>query len=87
MPRASTNKLYRTFVKGLITEASPLTYPENASINEDNCILYQKGNRTRRLGFNLEAGYSTSTLAQQTIANMDHNAVVEYTWESVGSDP
>ena len=29
-----TEKLYRSFVKGLITEASPLTFPENASIDE-----------------------------------------------------
>ena len=58
MSRAETAKIYRTFVKGLITEASPLTYPENASIDEDNMILYRKGNRSRRLGIDFESGYS-----------------------------
>jgi hypothetical protein len=57
MPRAVANKLYRTFVKGLITEAGPLTYPENASIDEDNLVLSRKGNRYRRFGFDLERDF------------------------------
>jgi hypothetical protein len=32
-------KIYRSFTKGLITEASPLTFPENASIDERNFVL------------------------------------------------
>jgi hypothetical protein len=38
------------FVKGLITEASPLTFPENASIDERNFVLNRDGTRNRRLG-------------------------------------
>ena len=45
-----TEKLYRSFVKGLITEASPLTFPENASIDEKNFVLNRDGSRSRRLG-------------------------------------
>lgn len=40
------------FVKGLITEASPLTFPENASIDERNFVLNRDGSRNRRLGMN-----------------------------------
>lgn len=68
MSRAETTKLYRTFVKGMITEASPLTYPEDASYDEDNMILYRKGNRSRRLGIDFESGYELLTLDGESAA-------------------
>lgn len=82
MPRAKTTKLYRTFVKGLITEAGYLTYPEDASSSELNTILSRKGNRTRRLGINYEDTY--------TIHPADINsetAVSEHVWKSVDNEP
>lgn len=42
----------------MITEASPLTYPEDASYDEDNMILYRAGNRSRRLGIDFERDYT-----------------------------
>lgn len=54
----STKKQYYTFVKGLVTEASPLTFPENASLDEDNFVLERTGGRSRRLGIDFEAGYA-----------------------------
>lgn len=45
------------FVAGLITEASPLTFPANASLDEDNFVLNRDGSRKRRLGMDLEEGY------------------------------
>jgi hypothetical protein len=55
-------KIYRSFTKGLITEASPLTFPENASIDESNFVLNRNGSRSRRLGLDYEGGYAlTST--------------------------
>ena len=41
-------KLYKSFIQGLVTEASPLTFPENASIDEDNFVLNRDGSRSRR---------------------------------------
>ena len=86
MPRSTANKVYRTFVQGLITEASPLTYPENASINEDNCVVFRKGNRTRRLGVEYESGYGLSAHSM-TNANAadDGYALKEFTWFSVNN--
>lgn len=46
-----------SFIKGLITEASPLNFPENASINEENFELLLNGTRQRRLGMDFEDGY------------------------------
>jgi len=81
MAKPSTVRLYRTFVKGLITEASPLTFPEEASIDEDNCILSRKGNRSRRLGIDYEDGFALSTFDIS-----DPNMVFkEYRWESVSN--
>lgn len=39
-----------TFVAGLITDATPLTFPENASIDEANFVLNTDGSRQRRKG-------------------------------------
>jgi len=71
----TSEKQYNTFVKGLITEASPLTFPENASIDEDNFVLERNGSRSRRLGVDYEplygfkdTGYSAAVLATAKIS-------------------
>ena len=46
---AAGTKEYNTFVKGIITEASALTYLENSSIDEDNFVLNRDGSRQRRV--------------------------------------
>ena len=79
MARGQTNKLYRTFNKGLITEAGPLTYPEDASVDELNTVLHKKGNRSRRLGLDYEPDSTGSV-----IADYDASATVsEYLWRAV----
>ena len=52
----------------MITEASPLTYPEDASYDEDNMILYRKGNRSRRFGVDFEHGYVLLSLDGESAA-------------------
>jgi hypothetical protein len=54
---AQPAKNYATFVKGIITEASPLTFPDNASIDERNFILQRDGSRVRRLGMDFETAF------------------------------
>lgn len=84
--RSQANKNYRTFVGGLITEASPLTYPENATTAEDNCVIFRKGNRTRRLGVRAEEGFSL--LAGNENNNIAQNTprIDNYSWESVNEN-
>jgi hypothetical protein len=83
MARGKVNKLYRTFAKGLITEAGPLTYPENASLDELNTILKRKGSRSRRFGIEYEPGFTagvdTGSFGAASIS-------VEYVWHTVASD-
>lgn len=52
-----------SFSKGLITEASPLTYPDNASLVDENNVLNKDGSRQRRLGLTFE---SPNTLRNYT---------------------
>jgi hypothetical protein len=60
MPSAF-NVEFNTFIRGLITEANPLTYPENASLDEVNFIIDRNGSRSRRKGMDYEANYQLNT--------------------------
>lgn len=75
-------KVFNTFVAGLITEAGPLTFPENASKDELNCELFRKGNRRRRKGVDYEnnGALSTPTPSDATVAGQ---AVFSEVWTSV----
>ena len=60
MPQSLIQRTVNTFVKGLITEASELTFPENASVDELNCSLERDGTRRRRNAVTLETSAVTS---------------------------
>lgn len=79
---ASTKKEYVTFVKGLVTEAGPLAFPENASFDEENCVLNRNGSRQRRLGMDLEEGFvfRPATLNATT-------ALTAHRWENAANNP
>jgi hypothetical protein len=77
--QAKTQKLYRTFVKGLITEASYLTYPEDSSLDELNTVPSRKGNRTRRFGMNYATGNASAVSYDPTTAKES------FMWNAVAS--
>lgn len=85
MSRTVEVKQYNTFVKGLVTEASPLTYPENASLDEDNFVLKRNGSRERRLGLDYEIDYAlTATgLTADQIAGSKQSF---HKWDNPGGD-
>lgn len=62
MPQSLVQRTVNTFVKGLITEASELTFPENASVDELNCALERDGTRRRRKAVTLEENATTDGL-------------------------
>jgi len=85
MAQVSGVKDYKTFVKGIITEAGPLTFPENASIAEDNFVLNHDGSRQRRLGLDFEDNYvihntGVSPTAAAPLAISSHH------WKNVADD-
>ena len=79
MARSQANKLYRTFVKGLITEAGFLTYPEDASVDELNTVIHRKGNRSRRLGLD----YEPNSVAASLTGHNANQVTTEYLWKAV----
>jgi hypothetical protein len=64
-------------VKGLLTEASPLNFPENFALDLDNVELFRDGSIKRRLG--LSQNVDTSTTGGS------HN-VTAFLWENAGND-
>ena len=70
MPRQQYQQTARnTFTKGLLTEFSELSFPNEASIDELNCSLFKAGNRSRRLGVEYEENYvlSSETYTEETL--------------------
>jgi len=82
MPRQYQPVEYNTFVGGLVTEASPLTFPQNASLDEENFVLNKDGSRSRRLGIDYEDGYVLIDTDQEPI---DGSLVVSaFKWNNAG---
>jgi hypothetical protein len=85
MPKPTVKAEVNTFVQGLITEASPLNFPSNASFDEENFILNRDGTRNRRLGIDLEEDhtlFSTSLLADYI-----NTKPRVFKWKNVGGIP
>ena len=82
MPQSNQTGEFNTFVGGLVTEASPLTFPENASIDEANFELDRNGSRSRRLGMDYEEGLTPFpiTYSQSPLSDL---RVVTYEWSNV----
>lgn len=75
MARQFQTREFNTFVKGLITEASPLTFPDNASLEEENFVLAKDGSRSRRFGVDYEENH--------TLVNVDSDLDIfaSYRWK------
>ena len=86
MPAVAGGKTYFTFIKGIVTEASPLIFPENASIDEDNFILNRDGSRQRRLGMDYEDSYVLKDTGS-TAAALNTAAYTTNVWENINNDP
>lgn len=82
MALQSENREYNNFIRGIITEANPLTFPENASIDEANFVLNFDGSRQRRLGIDLEAGYTATAVPSMTSAAI---GVSCHEWKNAGN--
>lgn len=74
------------FNAGLNTDASPLTTPDNSSIDEDNFVLNIDGSRNRRLGMDYEDNFeliNTTTV----FTTSEDIAVRTFKWNNAGGDP
>lgn len=85
MPKKSVKADVNSFVRGLITEASPLNFPDNASLDEQNFELNRDGTRNRRLGIALEPAY-VDVASNTPVENIVANDPVAFQWKGAGGD-
>ena len=86
MPRiAVESKHFFTFVRGLVTEATGVTYPENAMVDGSNVDIGTSGICQRRLGVDYEDDYSfvAPTFTSEEITE---NAVTFHEWRAVNGN-
>ena len=83
MARKQTSVEYSDFTRGFITEASPLTFPDNASLDEQNVNINRDGSRQRRFGMDWQA---SATAMTDTPLSTTGEAISSYTWKSAGHD-
>lgn len=81
MPQSLNQKAVNNFVRGLITEAGEMTFPDGASVDELNCDLRRDGTRRRRLGVEYE---SNNVLSTFTLADNEFVSIGE--WVNVGGN-
>lgn len=79
MPQQLTTAVENNFTKGLLTEFTGLNFPENAATETSNCDYSIVGNVLRRLGIDLEEGYSSSNVS-------GNQAISTYKWNNAGGD-
>ena len=73
-----------SFVGGYVSDANPLTFPPNASLDEKNMTLNLDGSRSRRLGMDFE---NLSTTISTTISTSSSPAHTTFKWENAGGTP
>lgn len=79
MARTAGSKVEKTFVKGLITEATGLNFPPDSCTDALNCTFDEKGRVTRRLGVEFEQTPTFHTY------DRSGGVTTEYYWENAGS--
>lgn len=78
MARQSGTVVANSFLKGLITEATPLAFPDNCCTDSDNVAFHITGEVEKRAGLDIEASaqYVTTGIAA-------NEAVTEFVWRAV----
>lgn len=80
MPRSHGVAVQNKFIKGLITEATALNFPEDACTDTYNCVFDHLGRVTRRLGIDLEGNHVNK------VTDMAGRVNVTYLWRNVGGN-
>lgn len=80
MPRQAQSFVENSFVKGLITEATGLNFPEQAVTSTDNCVFDEQGTVRRRKGIDFEIGYELRD------GTREDRVVTSYRWDAAAGD-
>ena len=84
MTKKATRGEFNSFVKGLITEASPLNFPEQAASDIENFELNKDGTLNRRLGLGPEPVYATKPTTFTGTSAALNNQIFTYVWDQPG---
>lgn len=85
MPKQRAPQEFNQFIGGINTDANPLNFPENSSLDEVNLVLDRDGSRRRRLGMDMETSYSTITTSVKNVA-LNNVAFKTFRWENAGGE-
>lgn len=77
MTRTAGVTVDNQFIRGLVTEATGLNFPEDAATETYDCVFNKNGTVSRRLGFAPEVGYSIET------ATRSSSFMTSFIWRSV----
>lgn len=80
MPRTPSASIENSFVRGLITEATGLNFPENACTETYDCVFEPLGTVRRRRGFEYEHLFTKSAIYETG------SVLNSYVWENVSGD-
>lgn len=80
MPRSVATAVSNSLIKGLITEANALKFPEDSVVETFDCEFDFLGQVSRRAGFDYEFGYTTKQIDKTGCA------INYYHWKNVTGD-
>lgn len=86
MPRVKSDvKSLFTFVKGLVTEATGISYPENSMVDGNNIDVNIDGSAKRRKGLDFEQAFNfyINTFTAEEIQNL---AISFHPWKAVNNN-
>lgn len=81
MPRQAGVAIQNKFIRGYVSDATALSFPEDGCTSATNVIFDSTGRVTRRLGFDTEASYTSDSV---TLSAGD--AYATFVWEAVSGD-
>jgi hypothetical protein len=78
MARRQGIKIQNNFIGGLITQTTPLKFPENACTDASNCLFDEFGRVKRRPSLDIEEGYTIFTATKT-----NGEVFTEFLWQAV----
>lgn len=81
MPKPTQKVELKSLSKGIITEAGPLAFPADATLDEQNFDLTRSNIRSRRNGMDFEPNHAARTF------DPDNQFTTVAIWTSVNGDP
>jgi hypothetical protein len=87
VPQIPAEKSYFTFKGGLHTDSSPIDFPEEVTLDEENFTLERDGSRKRRRGLQQETGGLDRNLnTSHSWFDDNQKVVTSYNWKNAAGD-